>query len=65
MYSIRLEENGFVVYDITTKERQNKKPFTNKSKAANYIKDLESGNADESKYHITRGSGRWFNHVKR
>ena len=64
MYRINLGEGGFIVYD-GDKKRMNKKPFTTKSKANNYITDLESGNADESKYHITRGRGRWFNHVKR
>ena len=63
MYNIQLGEGGFIVYNGN--KRMNKQPFTSQSKARNYIKDLESGNADESKYHITRGRGRWFNHLKR
>jgi len=71
MYNIKLGEGGFIVYNGD--KRMNKQPFTSQSKARNYIKDLESGNADESKYHadvgrsrkIISGQGRWFNHLKR
>ena len=49
MYNIKLGEGGFIVYNGD--KRMNKQPFTSQSKARNYIKDLESGNADESKYH--------------
>jgi hypothetical protein len=60
MYSIKLGEGGFIVYDVTTKKRQHKQPFTSKSKAKNYIKDLELGNADESKYHANKSiKGGW------
>jgi glycosidase len=59
MYRINLGEGGFIVYD-GDKKRMNKKPFTTKSKANNYITDLESGNADESKYHATKSkTGSW------
>jgi hypothetical protein len=53
MYNIKLEEGGFIVYNDD--KRMNKQPFTSQSKARNYIKDLEGGSADESKYHATKG----------
>mgnify|MGYP003676073329 CR=1 FL=1 len=53
MYNIKLEEGGFIVYNDD--KRMNKQPFTSQSKARNYIKDLEAGSADESKYHATKG----------
>ena len=51
-YTIKLIENGVVVYDKDN-NRMNDKPFSSRSKANNYIKNLLADKKDESQAHST------------